>query len=303
MRDVEDDRTISSTESGNTEELPQGAVTRYQRFSPELVERLWPEEYKRCEKCSYPTTVSASEVHDDGRISLSKLAALMNSEKCNVFVGSEQTQFVVPYDVLCYTSAFFRHNIISTPGQHARMEIKLADITCEAFDAVLECAISGFIRDVHQRGRDSQDWKLLLDKHWNNLPPLEERMNLMPAMEIYLAAEKLQMELVREEAMALIEMAFLEDKDRWLDLFASHPELSFKMRPGLSLTLLQDLLARTTPNSGLWHLLCVNMANSVMEGYDRVGNYRECLILQPKFAFDLLGVMQEMLAFYASRRS
>ena len=130
-------------------------------------------------------------------------------------------------------------------------EIKLADITNEAFETVLEYVISGYIGDAHQRVRYHQDRTVLLDKP--NLPPFEERMNLMPAMRIYLAAEELRIETVKQEALHLIEMAFLEDIGRWLDRLGSHAEGDFKMRPGLPVTSLQDILARTTPMSDLWH--------------------------------------------------
>jgi hypothetical protein len=300
-RDDECDPPIASDKGeGDTKELKIDPLTTWRTLSPELVERLWPGVYTYCEESCHFTRRSSNPAPQPfwlphpPWLQLTRLRELMSGEKCSVLVGPQEIKFIVPADSLRTESDFPERWL------HWK-EVKLPDISSETFAAIVDCLITGEIREHHHLLGNGKNWQYSPESEWATHRFLDDRINILPLVEILLlAGDELGLFEVNLAASLATAAAVEEDKSRWREWRYIRSRIgkasAESISPGFSTRFHEALVVKAAANAELGNFLYTQIAPMIVKNEDLAVFYQRCMVKHPEFAAELLDMMEKMIS-------
>lgn len=219
----------------------------------------------------------------------------MEGEKAKVFVGPDRICYVVPKKLLCERSSYFRPAPTGGLKEANTSESELPNIETNTFEAIVKWMMSGII-EAPQRGRGGV--RSFID----------ERVQLLPIVQIYLAAQFLNNDELREAAARVFRRELvgeervdprfgtdeLSDRDTGY-LYQVSPHSRQKAfldeKPGFSLELV-NLVVKEDLMGDMREIVKKGLVQAVVTGGEFIGIYDKTFEKHPEFALEVIEEMQ-----------
>lgn len=223
------------------------------------------------------------------------LCRLMDGDKVQVHVGPSRTIYVVPKALLCESSSYFRSAFAGDFAEARTGNSELPQIQADTFEAIVKWMMTGFI-EAPKVGRGGI--RSFID----------DRIELLPIVRIYLAAQFLNIDQLMETAVRAFEDATSAKRpiipmsltgQQYNSWYHHHTPLSsdphelgvLEGKPGFSIDFV-SLVLEEDQFGNMREIVKKCLVLAVVTGGEFIGTYGKIFERHPGFAMEILEEMQ-----------